>query len=558
VVLALLGAGASGRAEQLPAPPVSPGSGIELGLRTPFADPPPDGACTVEVTIRNGSRRDGRWELVLGSRTGHGWTHRTRQSVAVAAGASRSVLVLGQMQPAYGGIELTVHGRGVDPQPVSACQSRWNFWSTRGHKLQPSQATALSRDLYGSGGGVNLLKDKLEEQGRLLTASSFAPADLPADARSYSGFALLFLRQDEWTGLRAEVREAIDDWVALGGQLWLMGPAASEVRRGFGRVSTRPLGGQGQLDWEHVASVAFAANIWRMGWDSTYTPWGLPGRLVSPEIPRVFLFVVVLVSSLLIGPLNLYWFARGRLRHRVYWTTPLIAALAAVALLAMILARDGTGGSGYRWTAVALLPDSHRAAVVQEQIARTGLLLDGRFQEKEPLRISPVFLTSEWRFRQVGLQAETVGSTQSGWFASRRVQAQYLETVRPTRARVQVRRGGVTEALSSIEGVLADLYFVDHDLSVWHASGVQPGVPAPLSRLPGGAPPARATKYDVWFASALQDAGPGGRELLTPLSNRPGYFYASAPRASGAIETLPAIRWTQQDLLYVGPVEEMP
>ena len=50
---------------------------------------------------------------------------------------------------------------------------------------------------------------------------------------------------------------------------------------------------------------------------------------------------------------------------------------------------------------------------------------------------------------------------------------------------------------------------------------------------------------------------PAGRRRLEGLRKLPGYFYASAP-GGPAIASLPSIRWTQDKLLYVGPLETLP
>ena len=76
--------------------------------------------------------------------------------------------------------------------------------------------------------------------------------------------------------------------------------------------------------------------------------------------------VVLLAVGTVIGPLNLFWLARGRHRHRVYWTTPLLAAGVAMVMLGMIVLRDGVGGDGYRWTTVAVMIALTLAMVVMQ------------------------------------------------------------------------------------------------------------------------------------------------------------------------------------------------
>ncbi|HET9316709.1 MAG TPA: hypothetical protein VFQ51_14030, partial [Vicinamibacteria bacterium] len=274
----------------------------------------------------------------------------------------------------------------------------------------------------------------------------------------------------------------------------------------------------------------------------------LPGLVSHPEPPVGLAFSFLVAVALLSGPVNLFWFARGRARHRVYWTTPLLSAAAAFAIWALILVKDGTGGAGYRWTVLAVRPDVHRAAVVQEQVARTGLLFGSVFRAVDPVRLVPLDVERTWSMGVSLPRREIAGDAYSGWFRSRALEAHYLETVRPTRGRVEVTRGGRPQAVSSLEGALDRLYVVDDNGAAWVAHEVTAGRRVTLEP---------ASDYDAWFGNILASGGPSGRRRLQGLQKLPGYFYATAP-AGPAIESLASIRWTQDQLLYVGPVEDLP
>jgi hypothetical protein len=523
---------------------VDPASRIGLSLRTPFQDATPPGACTIEVTIRNESRRKGVWQASIEANSGAA-VQVSRHSLSVEAGASRTFLLVGLTNPGaiWSRTVLEIHGPGVSSGPLAVCEARWRLPSG-GSAGENSAPYAMSHSL--ARGIWDAIEQELSSRQLRISGSRFEPADLPADARAYTGLTLIYLRQDEWAALPAGVKEAIRDWVALGGRLWLLGPPASDTRLGFGLVSTWPLSGDPRPQALGIARQVLeaAAGDFNQGRYEAYEPWTLPAELGQPETHRGLLFTFLLVVTLVIGPLNLFWFARGRRRHRVYWTTPLLSAAAALALSVFILVQDGTGGAGVRWTAVAIRPDEHRATVIQEQAARTGLLLGSLFRNPDPLRLVPLPVEPIWA-RAMGSSSrpEIAGDAYSGWFRSRKLEAHYLETAHPTRGRVEVTVGTPPHALSSIEGVLQDLYVVDQDGAVWHAAGVQAGQRVALSPAKG---------FDTWFANVLASAGPAGRRRVQPLQNIPGYFYASAP-AGAAIETLPSIRWTQKSLLYVGP-----
>ena len=520
----------------------------------PFDDSAPPGACTVEVTIRNDSGHDGAWDVTLDSRAGFASSQSSRHSLSVEAGSSRTfVLVgLGSEGRFWGASTLSILGPGVSGVPVPTCRRTWSSGtSVSGGPLTPSAPFAMSRSV--AGGIWDALEQHLQAASHEATGSRFAPADLPADARSYAGLALVYLRQDEWAALPAGVREAIEDWVGLGGRLWLLGPPASDRPVGFGRVSSGPLLAGGRVDWQAIGRQVLEAPAGDFADEraAAYGPWALPGRLGERKPQRGLLSGFLVTFALLIGPVNLFWFARGRFRHRVYWTTPLLSGLAALALGAIILARDGTGGAGFRVTAVAIRPDVHRSSIVQEQVARTGLLLDGVFRSPDRLRVVPLPLDPTRMVMLTPARIVTAGDVHSGWFRSRSLDAHYLETTRPTRGRVEVTRGaGPLEAVSSLEGVLEDLFVRDGDQVVWHARGVRPGERVRLSQ-------AGATDLGAWFGVVLAGMGPAGQRRLAGVMDVPGNFYATAT-GGPALETLASIRWTQDRLVYLGPTEPLP
>src|SRR5690606_18267044 len=112
------------------------------------------------------------------------------------------------------------------------------------------------------------------------------------------------------------------------------------------------------------------------------------------------LFVVVLIAfGLLVGPVNLFVFAKSGQRHRLFITTPIISLATCALLILLILIQDGTGGRGERIVLMEVRPDAdeNRAYLHQEQVSRTGVLLGSSFELKESAVISPVPLAdSPW------------------------------------------------------------------------------------------------------------------------------------------------------------------
>ena len=70
-----------------------------------------------------------------------------------------------------------------------------------------------------------------------------------------------------------------------------------------------------------------------------------------------------------------------------------------MALVAMIFVQDGSGGVGRRIQVISIDPGTNREFVMQEQVARTGVLFGGSFEIKDPTWISPVWMErSRWAF----------------------------------------------------------------------------------------------------------------------------------------------------------------
>jgi hypothetical protein len=84
-------------------------------------------------------------------------------------------------------------------------------WSRLESELAPASGTGSSHPAR-SGANVDLVGSRVD------------PALVPADWRTWSGFATLWLARDDWIGLAGAQRLAILRWVAQGGELYLAGP----------------------------------------------------------------------------------------------------------------------------------------------------------------------------------------------------------------------------------------------------------------------------------------------------------------------------------------------
>ena len=330
-------------------------------------------------------------------------------------------------------------------------------------------------------------------------------------------------------------------------------------RPGYGHV--RLIQWDGAVSWirtrfcrfiisrEHSLATSLAG-----GYESN---WDLALQVGQLQFSGVFIMLFVLGFGLVIGPLNLFRFARSGKRHRLFWTTPLISIAGSLLLAVVIYLQDGIGGTGKRMVLVQLIPGDSEEVIAQEQISRTGLLISSRFATEDRIFISPISNIAPFTgpySSGVKFKARTyniTGADCSGdWFASRSVQAQLIEAIRPSRARVEIipsANGAPPALLSSIENDLQQVFYIDDDGKYWEAGETRVGEKKPLR-------PSTQSDFDKWLGSNSGGAGARIKYLLSQGTRRRGYFYAAADDSGNdAVATLTSIYWGNTKTIYLGP-----
>jgi hypothetical protein len=559
----------------LPAPPTDPASGIRVSITSYFSEPPIAGMVPLQVRIENGSRREGRWELRFSSR--QNWPQdqlESRHELQVEAGGDRTFEILVPQVPRPATVYMTrllqllVSGPGMGGRETTLF-SRTYTPSThappRSAARPPASApyAGMSQALHAA--NWDPLEKDLAAAGNALIGSRFDPALLPSSWQAYSAFASFWMTDEEWRALAGGPRRAILEWVGLGGFLQIAAPASAppgsdlppigqSSRRGFGQIAVVARDGARLADLAAAKAVLLDERPALHSQADHYDGWSLAGLVGQPSLPvkRIVLFLAG--YGLVLTPLNLFLCHRSGRRDRLFWTTPLISLVVAGGLAALILFQDGTGGDGRRFTAVFVSPEDHQAFVVQEQVARTGALLSGSFASAEPLLVAclslepraggfPYAAAARGHARSYGVDALRYTGD---WFTNRSVQGHLVETVRPTRARLEVeqRPGSSPEVRSTFGGTLDELFLVDANGSVWRGHAVVAGRPVALSE-------STLADFESWWMLGLAGAGARGRALLEPMSGLTGHFFARAS-GEGPIETSRAVRWQQEQLLLVG------
>jgi hypothetical protein len=268
------------------------------------------------------------------------------------------------------------------------------------------------------------------------------------------------------------------------------------------------------------------------------------------------IFGFIAIFGILVGPVNLFWLAPPGRRQRMFWTTPLISLAGSLVLMAIMVLQDGIGGTGARMTLAILQPQQKRLAIMQEQVSRTGVMLGSSFPMTEPCWMQPLQLNAPNGFNPMEESTNHFAendTTRSGdWFSSRSIQAQFLQTVRPSRAAIEVfpSSDGASppSLLSSLDSPLKKVFVVDEN-RVWSAEDVGTGEKKPMK------PATRAELEAWWNEGPLKLGGPTLRATFGSLTKDvPSSVCAeiAAPEKL-AIPTLSSIRWTNDRAFVAGP-----
>jgi hypothetical protein len=431
----------------------------------------------------------------------------------------------------------------------------------------------LNKHLHGSSSGY--------VPGNLTFAGKFDPKSMPEDWRAYIGHDGILLTDQDWLNLTPGARAAILQWNRQGGYLRLYATnpnntleslsIASEERDGHqtrskGLVKISAIPSSLALDASKtLGEVVNKNNMWPTQVKyaiENYTSgsWGLHNTLGSKTF-HFLLFILVLIGfGVLVGPVNLFVFAKSGMRHKLFITTPIIAIGASVLMIILIFVQDGLGGRGIRvqWMELVRDDSDNNAYIHQEQVSRSGVLIGNRFVIGDPASITPLPLPgSQWtrlsnsssNDQSYEMNIVDKGLQVSGdWFQSRSEQAQMIRAVVPTRARIESTDAANENALlSNFEHEIDAIYLCGKGGKYWCAEKIPSGKNF-LTR------ECSQSEFENFIDNAAAMLGKNQQEQLERLSTRPGYYIALASQAP-MIETYSAIRWTQNTTIITGRVE---
>ncbi len=548
--------------------PTDSESGVVIEVESWLDSCPQDGIMPLVLKVTNNSARSHDWTLT--TRDGYGTGTIFNYHLTVGPGRTASAVIYAPVSSngSYRMLNVSLQGHGVTWNNAYSAPSR-----SGGGSGKDMDFMAMSNALGVK--GMSVMREHFEKASggpKSFEATQVDMSKAPDDWRGYAGLDQLWMTDSEWLSMGVSARAALMDWMALGGRATLFctnttGPrlaelklpepdAAGERRHGAGGFKIQSWDGKTFPLDEAVRLTDHTHGDASWADHSGYNHWSLREVVGVPHLHSGLIFIFILVFGVLVGPVNLFWMAGPRRRHRLFWTTPLLSLAASALLIALMFLQDGLGGNGARRVLALMLPEQKKTVIIQEQVSRTGVLMGRTFAKAEPSLMQAISLEDPTVYnpRSNGQRQlnEDEQQRSGDWFASRAVQGHALTTVRPTRGVIEVfsaaNANDAPYVVSSIAAPLQRVFVVDDKNKIWQAENVGTGEKKTLRAC-------EKKEFTEWMDQrVVHDAGPVMLQTLKQISNRSGFVFAESADASKfAISTLDSIRWNDERVIFAGP-----
>ncbi|MFT5906170.1 MAG: hypothetical protein ACI9E1_001776 [Cryomorphaceae bacterium] len=561
---------------------------------------PSNGYMPMRLTLKNGTKFEKDWTLDFNSKSKDDYYHGRRNndhptltskfSYNCPAESTKTYDILVPIVTAMPRSHTDTAAATLSIKLISGGETIGDSMNCYQHMNLP--ATLLSTKLYVQHSSkFNSLIPAISRgysSGNEEYAAEFTPSSMSEDWRAYSGFDVIICTDDDWREMSAGAQNAILEWNRLGGEILIYrlngvsnfkslkiddseeNTNKTTIDRSFGSVTIMPLANIKALDVNQTSNLinnpknkSSKIRSINENYESSSTgsgTWSLQKALGKLSFSPFYLILILIGFGILVGPVNLFVFAKAGRRHRLFITTPIIALGASLLLVLLIIIQDGFGGHGQRVQLIEVRADGgeNKAYIWQEQVARTGVILGGSFETSSPTFISPVPVAPS-RFSRVtrdngggssnytAKHGETGLAASGDWFQSRSVHGHYLESVIPTRGRITLKSSqGAPVVNSSFDYEIQELIYIDDSGQTWEASNIAAGDSKKLTPSTPVDALKLIHKHHVTMSVKLQDK-------LDTLRKRKNHFIAITDEAP-AISTLDSIKWTHTESIITGPV----
>ncbi len=438
--------------------------------------------------------------------------------------------------------------------------------------FEPDQAAVLlSGSLYTA--NASALDTEFNSRGSSHSSSSsqfsskFDPKQLPDDWRAFSGFDSVLMTESDWAAVPPGSRNALVSWLRLGGQLVVYSSSSTTSAAlglpedpSFGQILIKPVLSDLRLPPDETVDLVDTGRNSKTRVQTLMSDfnsgWPIQKSFGEKSFNYVIFVIILVAFGILVGPVNLFVFAKSGRRHRLFITTPIISIGTSLLLVVLIIFQDGFGGEGTRIVLMEVRPDANQNAafIQQEQFSRTGVMTSPGFSVDAPALVAPVPIApSRWaRFTDSSdsrgiydLQPAAGKIHASGdWFQSRSEQGQLVTAVLPTRGRIEATtRPGVI--VSTFDFPIQTLLYKDTG-GKWHrAENVTMGESTQLKEM-------EATAVLPILNELGSRVSDRNKTFLKQVQDREDYFIAITD-AGPALETHPGIDWKTTTII-TGPL----
>jgi hypothetical protein len=355
----------------------------------------------------------------------------------------------------------------------------------------------------------------------------------------YSGYDGLVLRAADLQAIGPDATAALRQYVECGGSLLIIGalaaPKAWEKTRTKIDTLTGYYPGFGQcLVIEETNIPKWEAEQWKpiaTMWERSARPWQ---DIVTPSvahrrfpvvenigIPIRTLFVMMLVFSLAIGPVNIFVLIRSRRRFWLLWTVPLVSLLTCATVVAFMTLSEGWQGHARMEGMTILDENAQRATSVGWLGLYAPMTPEGGLHFHPDMELTP-HLGPERRLPPAGSPRTVVWTDdqnlRSGWLTAR-VPAHFLvrsSEHREERLLVSKETDGSLSVVNALGAPIASVWVADSAGKIYTASALPVDGKATLTA---------TTQQAAGTAERLRQAyGEGWLRLVDFVANAPEQY----------------------------------
>ncbi|MEM7582318.1 MAG: hypothetical protein AAF560_02975 [Acidobacteriota bacterium] len=508
---------------------------------------------------------------------------RIERTATVGPGSTVRLALLQPPLPVFGnGLEVRIDG--VLQEEVLAWVSAHPEYWVGNPRHVPSRGPSSRRLLIGQRLSEESFPAHSEDDYRV--SRSTMPVTAWSDNwLAYSGYDGLVLSAVELAQAPGGVRRALWRYVEAGGSLVCLGPLAAEAAwarerlerpqvstleqgvevdyAGLGVVLNAPAPTVAELEPGQLDRLEAAWRHSREPWAAARDPAAVHRRFPVAskiEVPVRGLFVVILLFTLLIGPVNLLWLARRGRRMWLLWTVPALSLAACFAVAVWVLTQEGLVRF-QRAEYLTVLDERHRQATSYGWLGLYATLTPGEGAEFSlETEVSPIVAWSYDRSRDYSRSLRW-GANQhldEGWLRARLPSYFIVRKSSQQRERVTLRWSG-SDAPRAVNGLGVDLE------ALWVADPTGRLFRAPTAVPAGAAVELTRVVDDAGEATVAGDAGalrrlyhgdlPGRLERLAEApreSLRPNTYLAVTASSPFVRDGLGGLDRKQQSTLIYG------